>query len=113
LGINMMLLYAAIAQWMMLWKTNKRSLLASSTIAFLVTVPIVCGGVLTISPQEAPLLWSFTAFPMIAAPYVTGPSIGLAILGQWLSLALVGRQIDRQVRQVGASATKALLSESR
>lgn len=112
LAVNMILLYAAIAQLVMLWKTNKRSLVAGGTIATLVTFPILCLGIFAIGPNEAPIFWSFTAFPMLAARYVTTGSIAFAVFGQWIGLTLVSWQINRQVRQLGASATKTLLVEN-
>jgi hypothetical protein len=110
LGCNMLLLYAAIAQWVMLWKNGKRGLMAAATIAILITFPLFCLGLWTIAPNEAPLLWSFTALPILAARDATAGSIAFAVFGQWLGLTLLALQIRRQVRQIGASATKALLS---
>jgi hypothetical protein len=106
----MLLVYAAIAQWVMLWKNGKRGLMAMATIAILITFPLFCLGLWTITPNEAPLLWSFTALPILAARDATAGSIMVAVLGQWLGLTLLALQIRRQVRQIGASATKALLS---
>jgi hypothetical protein len=98
---------------MMLWKTNKRSLLAVGAIATLAMFPLVCFSVLRIHPMDSPLLWSFSILPIVAVRYATATSIGLAILGQWLGLTLLGLQINRQVRQLGASATRSLLSEAK
>jgi hypothetical protein len=110
LGCNMILLYAAIAQWVMLWKNGKRGLMAATTIAIIIIFPLFCLGLWTIAPNEAPLLWSFTAFPILAARDATAGALAFAVFGQWLGLTLLGLQIHRQVRQIGASATKALLA---
>ncbi|MEG3440338.1 hypothetical protein V0288_24640 [Pannus brasiliensis CCIBt3594] len=113
LTVNMMLVYAALAAWVMLWKTNQRSLLATGTIATAVMFPVVCFGALGILPFNSPLLWGFSFLPVLAARYATIFSFGLAFLGQSLVLTLLALQINRQVRQIGASATKALLSEAK
>lgn len=113
LTVNMMLVYAALAGWVMLWKTNKRSLLAAGTIATAVMFPLVCFSVLRILPFNSPLLWGFSFLPVVAARSATVFSIALPFFGQCLMLTLLGLQIHRQVRQIGASATKALLSEAK
>jgi hypothetical protein len=109
LGMNMILVYAAIAQLFMLGRTNKRALVTSVSIGILIIFPFLCFGVLGINPSESPLLWSFTFLPIAATQHATISSIGLAIFGQWLGLTLVGWQINRQLNRLGSSATKALM----
>lgn len=110
LGMNMILVYAAIAQLLMLGRTNRRALLAATSIGILIIFPFLCFGVLGINPSQSPLLWSFTFLPIAATQYATLPSLGLAIFGQWLGLTLVGWQINQQLNRLGASATKALMA---
>jgi hypothetical protein len=112
LTMNMILVYAAIAQLFMLGKTNKRALVAASSIGILIIFPFLCFGVLSISPGESPLLWSFTVLPIVATQYATMPSIAVAIFGQWLGLTVLGWKINRQLNHLGASATKALMTSS-
>jgi hypothetical protein len=109
LGMNMILVYAAVAQLFMLGRTNKRAVVAVSSIGILIIFPFLCFGVLGINPSESPLLWSFTFLPIAATQYATISSIGLAIFGQWLGLTLVGWQINQQLNRLGSSATKALM----
>ncbi|MCA2658073.1 MAG: hypothetical protein IM496_05915 [Microcystis sp. M049S2] len=109
LAMNMILVYAAIAQLLMLASTNKRALLAAISIGILIIFPFLCFAVLRVDPSQSPLLWFFTFLPIAATKYATFPSFALAIFSQWLGLTLVGWQINRQLNRLGASATKALM----
>jgi hypothetical protein len=110
LTMNMILVYAAIAQLFMLGRTNKRTLVTASSIGILIIFPFLCFGVLSIAPSEFSLLWSFTFLPIVATQYATMPSIALAIFGQWLGLTVLGWQLNQQLNRLGASATKALMT---
>ncbi|NCS39027.1 MAG: hypothetical protein GPJ20_08685 [Microcystis aeruginosa BS13-10] len=109
LAMNMILVYAAIAQLLMLASTNKRALLAATSIGILIIFPFLCFAVLRVNPSQSPLLWFFTFLPIAATKYATFPSFALAIFSQWLGLTLLGWQINRQLNRLGASATKALM----
>lgn len=109
LAMNMILVYAAIAQLLMLARTNKRALLAATSIGILIIFPFLCFAVLRVDPSQSPLLWFFTFLPIAATKYATLPSFALAIFSQWLGLTLLGWQINRQLNRLGASTTKALI----
>ncbi|GAL95167.1 hypothetical protein [Microcystis aeruginosa] len=109
LAMNMILVYAAIAQLLMLARTNKRALLAATSIGILIIFPLLCFVVLRVDPRQSPLLWFFTFLPIAATKYATLPSFALAIFSQWLGLTLLGWQINRQLNRLGASTTKALI----
>ncbi|MCZ8038812.1 MAG: hypothetical protein O9276_11940 [Microcystis sp. LE17-20A] len=109
LAMNMILVYAAIAQLLMLARTNKRALLAATSIGILIIFPRLCFVVLRVDPSQSPLLWFFTFLPIAATKYATLPSFALAIFSQWLGLTLLGWQINRQLNRLGASTTKALI----
>jgi len=109
LAMNMILVYAAIAQLLMLARTNKRALLAATSIGILIIFPFLCFAVLRVNPSQSPLLWFFTFLPIAATKYATLPSFALAIFSQWLGLTLLGWQINRQLNRLGASTTKALI----
>ncbi|NCQ92479.1 MAG: hypothetical protein GPI94_17495 [Microcystis aeruginosa LG13-03] len=109
LAMNMILVYAAIAQLLMLARTNKRALLAATSIGILIIFPLLCFVVLRVDPSQSPLLWFFTFLPIAATKYATLPSFALAIFSQWLGLTLLGWQINRQLNRLGASATQALI----
>ena len=112
LSANLILIYAAIAQLMLLMRTPKRSIWAGGMVAAMVLFPLVTAAWLRMSPAQAPGLWLLSALPVVATEYATGTTIFLSLLGQWLAIALVNFQMARQLRQAGKSQTKALLSGS-
>lgn len=112
LSANIILIYAAIAQLMLLMKTAKRGLWASVTIGALIVLPIVYFAFLSIDPSRTPWMWLFSFLPGIAAESATLSTIFLALLGQWLAIALVSFQMTKQLQKAGQSATKALLSQA-
>ncbi|MBE9169957.1 ABC transporter permease subunit [Pleurocapsales cyanobacterium LEGE 06147] len=111
LGANTILLYAAVTQCLLMMKTQKRSIWATSGVVALTIVPVICLGIAGIQPQFAPQVWLFTFLPLVATEYVKISTAITSILGQWLAIALVGFQITRQLRQAGTSETKMLLSQ--
>ena len=107
---SMILIYAAIAQLMLLLKTPKRSLFAAATIGTALLVPFGSLAVFGTFPAHAPGLWLFSLLPVAATAYAKTSTILLALLGQWLVVALIGFQLTRQLQKAGQSQTKALLS---
>ena len=107
---NMTLFYAAIAQLILISKTRKRAIWASVSIFSLMIVPMVCLGFANIQPRYSPEIFMFTFLPVLGTEYASFPTIAVAILGQWLMIALAGFQMTRKLRQAGASETKMLLS---
>ena len=107
---SMILIYAAIAQLMLLLKTPKRSLFAAATIGTALLVPFGSLAVFETFPAHAPGLWLFSLLPVAATVYAKTSTILLALLAQWLGIALLGFQLTRQLQKAGQSETKALLS---
>lgn len=109
--INMILIYGTIAQWILLQKSQKRTIWVAGVLATLITLPQLCFSVLRLSTTDLVWPWFFSAFPMIGVPTQTSlfPLL-LSVLGQWTALSLISFQMSRQLRQLGASNTKALLS---
>lgn len=110
LSVNVILIYAGVAQLMLFMKTPKRSLWAASTVAALIILPPVTFGLLSIDPNEIPGLWLFSAFSWYAAKDVAITTVCLSVLGQWLAFSLLSIQTARQLRLAGESASKALMS---
>ncbi|MBD1834491.1 ABC transporter permease [Cyanobacteria bacterium FACHB-472] len=110
LSVNLILIYAGVAQLMLFMKTPKRSLWAASTVAALIILPPVTFGLLSIEPYEIPGLWLFSAFSWYAAKDAAITTVGLSVLGQWLAFSLLSIQTARQLRLAGESASKALMS---
>ncbi|MFQ4144822.1 ABC transporter permease subunit [Chlorogloeopsis sp. ULAP02] len=112
LFITLMMIYATLAQRMLLLKTSKRYFWAIAIVGAVIFLPMISLGMLGIQPREAPILWLVSTFPWNALEYTTIPTIFIALLGEFSLLILLNFQLIRQVRLAGESATKALLIES-
>lgn len=107
LSMNLILIYAAIAQLMLLMRTAKRVLWASGTVGLAILLPLFLS-VPFIASDSIPGLWLFTAIPYLDRLSTT--KVFWGVLGQWSLLGLLSLQLTRQLRQAGASSTKALLA---
>lgn len=107
---SLTLLYAAVAQFMLLMKTPKRAVWAATSVGGLIVVPPMIFGFLSITPLSNHSVWLFSAFPGASLAYTTGFSVFLAVIGQSLTFALLSLQFTRQLQKVGESDLKALLS---
>ena len=112
ISISIILLYALVAQLILLMKSPKRAIWASGSILALIIIPVLCLGVFGIEPSELPLPWLFTFLPVVGVESAKISTVMTAILGQWLAIALVSFQMTRQLRQAGASETKVLFSKA-
>jgi hypothetical protein len=110
LALSLMLMYATIAQLMLLMKNPKRYVWTVGTIGVAMFLPSIILSVLGISPSENPTLWLFSTFPWAAIEYTQTTTIFLALLAELTVVALLNFQLNRQVRVLGESATKTLLS---
>jgi hypothetical protein len=68
---------------------------------------------LYISPEKYPVLWLFSSFPWASLEYVSTPTIFMALLGEITVLVLFNLQLTKQVKSLGESATKALLTTAK
>lgn len=109
--ITWMMIYATLAQRMLLLKTPKRSLWAIASVAMVIFLPIILLTVLGIKPSKAPILWLFSTFPWSAFKDSTTPTIFITLFVQLSILILLNLELLRQVRLSGESATKALLAK--
>ena len=110
LSVNMLLMYAIVAQLLLLMKTQKRALWASTTIAALIVLPIVCFAFFELAPADAPGMWFFSVLPVVATKHATATTVCMSVLGQWLAMTIVGFSMTKQLQRAGESETKALLS---
>jgi hypothetical protein len=111
LVFSLMLIYATIAQLMLLMKHPKRYVWAVGTIALAMFLPSIILLALGISPSENSTLWLFSTFPWAAIEHTQITTIFMALLAQFTVVGLLNFQLNRQVRVLGQSATKALLAE--
>lgn len=110
LSISLMMIYATIAQLILLLKTSKRSFWAIGTLGAVMFLPPMILEFIGISSWKHSSIWLFSTFPWAVIEYVGATTIFMALLAQLSVLALLNFQLTRQVRLAGESATKALLA---
>jgi hypothetical protein len=109
LSISLMMIFATIAQLILLLKTPKRSFLAVGTLSTAMFLPPMILQFIDIAPSKYPTVWLFSTFPWAAIEYSGVTTIFMAFLAELTVLALLNFQLARRVRLAGESATKALL----
>jgi hypothetical protein len=109
LFITLMMIYATIAQLMLMMKTSKRSLWAIGTVAAVMFLPPMILQFLTIDPAKNAGLWLFSSFPWAGVVYASTTTIFMTLLGELSVLVLLNFQLTKRVKLAGESATKALL----
>ncbi|MDV3000823.1 MAG: hypothetical protein N5P05_002429 [Chroococcopsis gigantea SAG 12.99] len=110
LGLNMMLIYGVVSQWLLLQKNSRRAIVATSGVALIMVAPLLCFGALGIAPGDNAFVWTFSVLPIVAIEYASKTTIALAIFAQWTVLAAMGLHMTKQLRQAGASASKVLMA---
>ncbi|MEH2124794.1 ABC transporter permease subunit [Nostoc sp.] len=110
LSISLMMIYATIAQLILLLKTPKRSFWAMGTLGAAMFLPPMILGFIGVSSWKHPTVWLFSTFPWAGIEYSGTTTIFMALLAELSVLALLNFQLTRQVRLAGESATKALLA---
>ncbi|MEG4498314.1 hypothetical protein QUB05_04060 [Microcoleus sp. F10-C6] len=112
LCLNLILIYATIAQLFLFAKTRNQEIYAVLTIGSAVLLPPLILSMLSLTPEKAPILWlSSTLFVGFSSPFtaVSGNTILLSILSQWTVLVLLNFKLRSQLKLAGQSASKALL----
>ncbi|MFB2770959.1 ABC transporter permease [Pelatocladus sp. BLCC-F211] len=112
LFICMVMIYATIAQIMLLMKTSKRTAWAIGTIATVMFLPPMFLGMLSLNPDKHSTLWLLSSFPWAGLEYTTSTTVFIALLSELSILGLLNLQLKRQIKIAGESATKALLAKS-
>ena len=112
ISANIILIYAIIAQLILTMKFKKRAIWATTTILALIVVPFVGLAFAGAGLRDATLVWLFTFLPTAALEHASVSTVMMAILGQWLAIALAGFHMTRTLRQAGASETKMLFSKA-
>ncbi|MFM2063155.1 MAG: hypothetical protein RLZZ507_2825 [Cyanobacteriota bacterium] len=110
LSMSLMLIYASIAQLMLLMKNPKRYVWAVVTIGAAISLPPIILSVLGLEPYKNPTVWLFSTFPWGAIEQSSMTTIFMALLADLTLVALLNFQFNKQVRVLGESATKALLA---
>ena len=106
-------LYAAIAQSILLLKTNKRGVWSVIVLGSMMLVPPVGLSLAEIAPKALPVAWLASILPAVAIEHATLPTLIFTVVGQWLGIALIGFQTTRKLQRAGASETKMLFERNR
>ncbi|MDY6896948.1 MAG: hypothetical protein SWZ49_02580, partial [Cyanobacteriota bacterium] len=107
--VSLMMIYATVAQIMLILKNSKRTLWAAGTTSALIILPIMILGVLNI--YQSNISWLFTVFFWFSAEQSKFPAIVTVFVCQMLILGLLNWYLIKQVEFLGESATKALFSQ--
>lgn len=109
LSVNLILIYAAIAQLMLFIRNQRRALWATAAVGGAILLPpiLLAGGVGSGSISG---LWLFSVFPLAKPDSVSTITTFLGLIGQWSILGLLSSQLSRRLRQAGESSSKALFS---
>ncbi|HEY9794643.1 MAG TPA: hypothetical protein V6D30_03300 [Leptolyngbyaceae cyanobacterium] len=109
--LNLILLYAALTQLMLLMKTPKRTIWAAGTVVSAIFLPPLILSMLSLNPgQNGGGLWLFTAFPWYAVEKASATLICQVLFVHWSILGVLTLQLTRQLRRAGESASFALLA---
>ena len=109
LSMGIILCYCAIAQLILLSKSNHQVAIAFGAILSLIILPPLFLSLNGLYPGHAPLAWLFTFVPFLGIEQATFSTIAFAILGQWLVITLVSLQMTRKLRQAGRSQSSRIL----
>ena len=105
--ITLSLIYATIAQRMLLMKTTKRYFWAMGTVSAAMYLPLMVLGMLSVNPKQYALPWLFSSLPWVGLADATLPTIFMALFGEIAVLVFLNIHLTKQINLVGESATKA------
>jgi hypothetical protein len=108
IAISLTLIYACLTQLMWLRNSHQRRLGMGIALVGLTVLPPIFAIVNITHGDRVAWIWLFSIFPSVAALSVSIPDIvplGLisACLIQWLGVAVLGWQLQRRLKQMGAS----------
>ena len=109
-NMSLIVVYAAVAQLILFMKLRKRAAWAAVTVGLLILVPPIIFPFLSMTPDKNPGVWLLSAFPWVAVENTNAIAVFLSVIGQSLTVGLLGVQLTRRLRSAGESSTKAMLS---
>jgi hypothetical protein len=110
LTLNLIAIYAVIAQLMLLMKTSKRAIWAAGAVGLAILIPTITGAILSRSEPSSLLLLSPFLWVQVNGDIVPQMKIYLTILGEWLTFGMLSLGLTRQLNRLGESASKSLLA---
>jgi len=112
LCLNLILIYAGIAQIFLFTKSQNKESRAVAIVGGAILLPPLILCMLLLTPEKAPLLWlssTFGGFWFSSSLAASGNTILLSILSQWTVLVLLNLKLRSQLKLAGESASKSLL----
>jgi hypothetical protein len=112
-AFTLIIIHGALAQLLLLMKNGQRLLWTNVILAAVMIVPVVLLTMLFPDSAHTSLLFSVFAPPLlIISSETAGITKAIAIMGHIAIFGLLLWQINRQLKTLGESATKALLKSS-
>ncbi|GAX40845.1 hypothetical protein NIES4075_18110 [Tolypothrix sp. NIES-4075] len=108
---NLTMIYAGLAQLMLLMKTEQPVLWATGTVGAVMILPLVIVAMLFSNPENNTLAWLFSIAAPLVILYPTGHSesfisVFLAVICQWMIIGLLVFLLMRYLRKAGESAKR-------
>lgn len=110
IACTLMLIYAVLAQLMLLIKNNKRAIWAASSIGIAMIFPLLLLGIFQVNPDYVPELYLFTPLPFLGTEYISLNGFLGVVLSHSSIIAALTWKLKQQLRLAGESQTKALLA---
>ncbi|BAQ65248.1 hypothetical protein [Geminocystis sp. NIES-3709] len=107
---TMIIIYGTIFQLLLMVKNQKRNLIASGVISSLIFIPFLSLAILGVKNGEFPIVWLFSAFPLVGANFAHSLTILSSLLIQTIIIIGSNYQLKRVLNNAGMSETKALLT---
>ncbi|OZH51396.1 hypothetical protein AFK68_31270 [Hydrocoleum sp. CS-953] len=111
LSLNLILIYAAITQLVLLMKVKNPKNWAVGILGSLITLPPIALSLLSITPGNSPNLWLLSTFPWLSFPnnsLAITPML-MTIIAHWSVLTLLTLQLTRKIQKLGVSDSQKLL----
>ncbi len=111
--LNLILIYAAIAQLFLFAKTRNQEIWAARTVGGAILLPPLILSMLLLTPEKAPIFWLSSTFASFwfseSFAALSGNTFLLSILSQWTVLGLLNLKLRSQLKLAGESASRALM----
>ena len=110
-AVNLAMIYAGLAQLMLLMKTEQRVLWATGAVGAVMILPLVIVAMLFSNPGNNTIAWLFSIIAPLLMLYPTGypesfTSVFLALLCQWMIIGLLVFLLMQQLRKAGDSTVR-------
>lgn len=109
-AVNLAMIYAGLAQLMLLMKTEQRVLWATGAVGAVMILPLVIVAMLFSNPGNNTFAWLFSIVAPLVMLYTGYPesftSVFLALFCQWMIIGLLVFLLMRQLRKAGNSTVR-------